>query len=190
MYRASRDLFFPNSFSAIMCIALVTFSICLCCCFHIFITHYLVRCPAQYTSLFRDGIFDDSTWVYSVPPLFFSVTDLLLCSLRKLNTCHVGFQFPFILMPILTVATDSLPRFNARKQLREKLEEPLELKLPTNILFGDPESQNMLSNPFSTSASAETKYSEFAYPTRGACYWLKLSQKTMIFFNYDFIIFI
>lgn len=73
-------------------------------------------------------------------------------------------------MPILTVATDSLPRFNARKQLREKLEEPLELKLPTNILFGDPESQNMLSNPFSTSASAETKYSEFAYPTRGACY--------------------
>ena len=120
----------------------------------------------------------------------FSVTDLLLCSLRKLNTCHVGFQFPFILMPILTVATDSLPRFNARKQLREKLEEPLELKLPTNILFGDPESQNMLSNPFSTSASAETKYSEFAYPTRGACYWLKLSQKTMIFFNHDFIIFI
>ena len=72
---------------------------------------------------------------------------------------------------------DSLSRFNARKQLREKLEEPLELKLPTNILFGEPESQNMLltrSNPFSTSASAETKYSEYAFSTRGARYWLTI----------------
>lgn len=102
------------------------------------------------------------------------MTNSLLCSLRKLNTCYVRFsQFPPTLMPILTVTTDSLPRFNARKQLRERLEEPLELKLPTNVLFGQPESQNMLflrSNPFSTSASAETKYSEYAFSARGALY--------------------
>jgi hypothetical protein len=76
-------------------------------------------------------------------------------------------------MPMLTVATESLSRFNARKQLREKLEEPLELKLPTNVLFGQPESQNTLlmrSNPFPTSASAETKYSEYAFSTRGVHY--------------------
>ena len=63
---------------------------------------------------------------------------------------------------------DSLLGFNARKQLQEKLEEPLELKIPMNILFGEPESQNMLlmhSNPFSTSASAEMKYSEYAFST-------------------------
>lgn len=65
----------------------------------------------------------------------------------------------------------SFPRFNARKQLREKLEEPLEL--PTNMLFDQPESQNMLlmrSNPFSTSESGETKYSEYAFSSRGAYY--------------------
>ena len=65
----------------------------------------------------------------------------------------------------------SFPRFNARKQLRERLDEPLELKLPTNVLFGEPESRNTLlmrSNPFSPSASGETKYSEYAFSTRGA----------------------
>jgi hypothetical protein len=68
--------------------------------------------------------------------------------------------------------TGFLPRFNARRQLREKMEESVELKLPTNVLFGEPESmtQNLLmdSNPFS--ASAETKYSEYAFSTRGAHY--------------------
>ena len=81
-----------------------------------------------------------------------------------------------------------LLRFNARKQLREKLEEPLELKLPTNVLFGQPESQNMLlmrSNPFSTSASAETKYSEYAFSTRGAHYWITLSQWRIIFHDFN-----
>jgi len=64
-------------------------------------------------------------------------------------------------------ANSILAMFNARKQLREKLEEPLEL--PTNILFGQPESQNMLmrSNPFSASESGETKYSEYAFSSRG-----------------------
>jgi len=64
-------------------------------------------------------------------------------------------------------ANSILAMFNARKQLRERLEEPLELKLPSNILFGQLESQNMRSNPFSTSASGETKYSENAFSTRG-----------------------
>ena len=106
--------------------------------------------------------------------ILFLVTDSLLCSLRKFIACYVRFShFPLTLMPILTIATDSLSRFNSRKQLREKLEEPLELKLPSHVLFGQPESQNMLlmrSNPFSTSASAETKYSEYAFSTRGAHY--------------------
>jgi len=67
-------------------------------------------------------------------------------------------------------ANSILAMFNARKQLREKLEQPLELKLPSNILFGDSETQNMplvLSDPFSTSASGETKYSENVFSTRG-----------------------
>jgi len=65
-------------------------------------------------------------------------------------------------------ANSILAMFNARKQLRERLEEPLELKLPTNVLFGEPpESQNIRSNPFSTSASGETKYSEYAFSARG-----------------------
>lgn len=68
-------------------------------------------------------------------------------------------------------ANSMLAMFNARKQLREKLEEPLELKLPTNILFGEPaDSQNVhlvRSNPFSPSGSAETKYSEYAFSARG-----------------------
>ena len=87
-------------------------------------------------------------------------TQYLLCK---------GFtSFRFILMPILY----PLPRFNARKQLRERLEEPLEL--PTNMLFDQPESQNMLlmrSNPFSTSESGETKYSEYAFSSRGEYYF-------------------
>jgi len=65
-------------------------------------------------------------------------------------------------------ANSILAMFNARKQLRQRLEESVELKLPTNILFGEPEPQNILlmrSNPFSS--SAETKYSECAYSTRG-----------------------
>lgn len=73
------------------------------------------------------------------------------------------------------MAYTPLFRFNARKQLREKLEEPLELKLPSNILFEQPESQNMLlmrSNPFSASESGETKYSEYAFSSRGAHYLL------------------
>jgi hypothetical protein len=59
-----------------------------------------------------------------------------------------------------------LAMFNARKQLRERLEEPLELKLPSNMMFEHPESQNMRSNPFSVSESADTKYSEYAFSPR------------------------
>ncbi|KAF8814496.1 hypothetical protein BYT27DRAFT_7249992 [Phlegmacium glaucopus] len=67
-------------------------------------------------------------------------------------------------------ANSILAMFNARRQLRERMEESLELKLPSNVLFGEPQSmsQNMLlmhSDPFS--ASAETKYSEYACSTRG-----------------------
>ena len=72
---------------------------------------------------------------------------------------------------VSTYCNELLSRFNARRQLREKLEESVELKLPSNVLFGEPEQQNTFlvrSNPFSS--SAETKYSECAYSTRGRHY--------------------
>ena len=173
--------FFPISFSAIMCIALVTYFSYPSTLLFSYIYHSL------FSTLPSPVHFSISGWNFRwldvsthCSTILFSMTNSLLCSLRKLNTCYVRFsQFPPTLMPILTVTTDSLPRFNARKQLRERLEEPLELKLPTNVLFGQPESQNMLflrSNPFSTSASAETKYSEYAFSARGALYWLTLSR--------------
>lgn len=167
MYRAM-TFFSQISFSAILCIALVTFfPIHRCYNFHILISHYSVRCPAQYTSLFRDGIFDDSTSVYIVLPFFSQWLTRYSTVYANSILAMYGFSpFPLTFMPIY-----SFPRFNARKQLREKLEEPLEL--PTNMLFDQPESQNMLlmrSNPFSTSESGETKYSEYAFSSRGAYY--------------------
>ena len=151
---------------------------------HTRITHCSVRCRAQYTSLFRDGIFDDSASVNAVLPFFSQWLTRYYAVYANSILAMYGFPSLLTLMPILTVAMDSLPRFNARKQLRERLEEPLELKLPTSVLFGQPESQNMLfmrSNPFSTSASAETKYSEYAFSARGTQYWSTITSERWFF---------
>jgi len=97
---------------------------------------------------------------------FAAIMCISLFVIQPATLLYLGMEFSMTRL----YANSILAMFNARKQLREKLEESVELKLPTNILFGEPESmsQNILlmhSNPFS--ASAETKYSEYAYSTRG-----------------------
>ena len=68
--------------------------------FHTLITHYSVRCPAQHTSLFRDGIFDDSTSVFTFLP-FFSQVLIPYCAVYA-NSILAMYGFPLTLMSILT----------------------------------------------------------------------------------------
>ena len=84
-------------------------------------------------------------------------TQYLQCTVVSVNRLMLGV---LVLTPV--VMNSLLPRFNARRQLRAKMEESEEVSLPTNVLFGEPQaaSQNMLlihsNNPFSPS---ETQFS-------------------------------
>jgi hypothetical protein len=136
--------------------------------------HFPVCYPAKYTSLSRDGIFNDAMSVYAVLPIFLSGWLVFVCCHAVYaNSILALYDFPRCHLPWCIYLPGFLPRFNARRQLREKLHESLELKLPTNILFGEPESmtQNLLKHSDPFCASAETKYSECACSTRGVHYW-------------------
>jgi hypothetical protein len=67
-------------------------------------------------------------------------------------------------------ANSVLAMFNARHQLRERLDESIELKLPSNVFFGEPEPMSQrisLISPNPFSPGQETKYSEYDSSIRG-----------------------
>jgi hypothetical protein len=96
---------------------------------------------------------------------FSAIVCIILYVVQPSTLLYLGMEFSVTRL----YANSILAMFNARRQLRDKLAEPLELELPSNILFKEPESitQNLLmhSNPFS--ASADTKYSEGRFSTEG-----------------------
>jgi len=96
---------------------------------------------------------------------FSAIVCIILYVAQPSTLLYLGMEFSVTRL----YANSILAMFNARRQLREKLEEPLELKVPSSIVFKGPESitQSLLthSNPFF--ASAETKYSEGGFSTEG-----------------------
>lgn len=91
---------------------------------------------------------------------FAAIMCIALYVVQPTSLLFLGMEFSMTRL----YANSLLAMFNARRQLRAKMEESIEPTIPPNVIFGQPES--MSPKPL-FSGSAETKYSEYAFPTRG-----------------------
>ncbi|KDR78224.1 hypothetical protein GALMADRAFT_138346 [Galerina marginata CBS 339.88] len=97
---------------------------------------------------------------------FAAILCIILYVVQPNTLLYLGMEFSVTRL----YANSVLAMFNARHNLREKLNETMELKLPSGVFFVEPDqmSQNMSligSNPFSP--GEETKYSECDCSIRG-----------------------
>ncbi|KAJ3515210.1 hypothetical protein NLJ89_g1910 [Agrocybe chaxingu] len=86
---------------------------------------------------------------------FAAIMVIVLYIARPRTLLYLGMEFSVTRL----YANSILAMFNARQRLRGRFDESIEIKLPSNVFFGEPDSmaQSLIGTPFSP--GSETKYS-------------------------------